>query len=75
MTPMNNPIAMLLNIARSGGNPMAAMQQMANNNPQMRQAMQMMQGKSPAELQQMAQNIARERGIDLNDFIRNLGKF
>lgn len=72
---MNNPIMMLLNIARSGGNPMAAMQQMANNNPQMRQAVQMMQGKSQAELQQMAQNIARERGIDLNEFIRNLGRF
>lgn len=70
---MNNPIMMLLNIARSGGNPMAAMQQMANNNPQMRQAVQMMQGKSPAELQQMAQNIARERGIDLNDFLRQMG--
>lgn len=70
---MNNPIMMLLNIARSGGNPMAAMQQMANNNPQMRQAMQMMQGKSQAELQQMAQNIAKERGIDLNDFLRQMG--
>ena len=70
---MNNPIMTLLNIARSGGNPMAAMQQMANNNPQMRQAVQMMQGKSQAELQQMAQNIARERGIDLNDFLRQMG--
>lgn len=70
---MNNPIMTLLNIARNGGNPMAAMQQMANNNPQMRQAVQMIQGKSPAELQQMAQNIARERGIDLNDFLRQMG--
>lgn len=70
---MNNPIMMLLNIARSGGNPMAAMQQMAQSNPQMRQAVQMMQGKSPAELQQMAQNIAKERGIDLNDFLRQMG--
>lgn len=69
----NNPIMMLMNIARSGGNPMVAMQQMANNNPQMRQAVQMIQGKSPAELQQMAQNIARERGIDLNEFIRQMG--
>lgn len=73
MTPMNNPLMMLLNIARNGGNPMAAMQQMAQNNPQMRQAMQMLQGKSPAELQQMAQNMARERGIDLNDFLRQMG--
>lgn len=70
---MNNPLMMLLNIARNGGNPMVAMQQMANNNPQMRQAMQMLQGKSPAELQQMAQNMARERGIDLNDFLRQMG--
>ena len=70
---MNNPLMMLLNIARNGGNPMAAMQQMAQSNPQMRQAMQMIQGKSPAELQQMAQNMAKERGIDLNEFLRQMG--
>lgn len=70
---MNNPIAMLLNIARNGGDPMAAMQQMAQSSPQMRQAVQMIQGKSTAELQQMAQNIARERGIDLNELLRQMG--
>ena len=70
---MNNPLMALLNIARSGQNPMGYLQQMAKQNPQLGQAMQMIQGKSPAELQQMAQNMARERGIDLNDFLRQMG--
>ncbi len=70
---MNNPMLSIINIARNGGNPMVALQQMASQNPEVRQAMQMIQGKSPAELQQMAQNIARERGIDLNEYIRQMG--
>ena len=70
---MNNPVMMLVNIMRNGGNPMQAMSQMAGQNPQIAQAMQLMQGKSPQQLQMMAQNMARERGIDLNQMIRQMG--
>lgn len=73
MIPMNNPIMMLVNVAKNGGNPMQTMGQMAGQNPRIAQAMRMMQGKSPQQLQSMAQNMARERGIDINQMIRELG--
>lgn len=73
MVPMNNPLMMLVQTMNSGGNPMALMQQMALQNPQMAQAVQMMQGKTPRQLEQMARSMAGERGIDINEMIRQLG--
>ena len=73
MIPMNNPLFQLMNVMQSGGNPTALLRQMAGQNPQVRQAMQMMRGKSPAELQQMAQNMAKERNIDLNQLLQQFG--
>jgi len=67
---MNNPMFQIMNVMRSGGNPAALLNQLAGQNPQVRQAMQMMRGKSPAELQQMAQNMARERNLDLNQILQ-----
>lgn len=73
MAPMNNPVMALVQAMQRGGNPMVLMQQMAQQNPQVAQALQMMQGKSPQQLQQMAQNMARERGVDLNQMLRQMG--
>ena len=73
LVPMNNPIMMLVQAMNNGGNPMHLMQQMAQQNPQVAQAMKLMQGKSPQQLQMMAQNMAQERGIDINEMIRQLG--
>lgn len=70
---MNNPVFALLNAMRNGGNPMQMMQQMSNRDPRIAQAMQMMQGKNPQQLEQMARSMAQERGIDLNQMIRQLG--
>ena len=72
-TMMNNPMMAMLNIMQRGGNPMGFLQQMAGNNPQMRQFMQMINGKSPAQLRQMAENMAKERGVSVNDVARQLG--
>lgn len=36
------------------------------NTPQYQQVLKMTYGKSPEEIEQMVQQIARERGIDLN---------
>lgn len=69
----NNPIAILVQAMNNGGNPMALMQQMAMQNPQIAQAMSLMQGKSPQQLENMVRNMAGERGIDLNEIIRQLG--
>ena len=73
MLPMNNPIMMLVQTMQKGGNPMTLMQQMAGQDPRIAQAMQLMQGKSPQQLQTMAQNMAKERGIDINQMLRQFG--
>lgn len=72
-TMMNNPLVQMMNVIRNGGNPMALLQHMAGQNPQMRQFMQMINGKSPDQLKQMAENMARERGVSINDVARQLG--
>ena len=69
ITPMLQMVGML----RNGKDPRQFLMQMAQNNPQVRQVMQMMQGKSPAELRQMADNIAAERGTTVEDVARQLG--
>lgn len=59
--------------------PMQAMQnqmiqQMQRQNPQLFQKVQeMTQGKNEGQLREIAQNIAKERGIDLNQFANGLG--
>lgn len=73
MYPMNNPVMLLVQEMNNGGNPMQLIQQMAGQNPQIAQAFQLMHGKSPQQLQQMAQNMAKERGIDINQMLRDLG--
>lgn len=73
MSPFNNPLMQLVQIARSGGNPMQAIQQMAGGDRRMTQAYNMLQGKSPAQLRQMAENMARERGTNVGDIMRQLG--
>ena len=65
----------LISIARSGGNPMGMIQQMAQSNPQMAQAMQFIQGKSPQQLQQIATNMAKERGTTVEQIARQMGLF
>lgn len=47
---------------------------MQSQNPQMYQQVQkMVSGKNDDELKAMAENIARERGIDLKGFASNFG--
>lgn len=73
MAPMNNPVMALVQAMQQGQNPMALMQAMAQQNPQAAQVLRMMQGKNPQQLQQMAQNMAKERGVDINQMLRQLG--
>ena len=73
MAPMNNPVMALVQAMQQGQTPMALMQAMAQQNPQAAQVLRMMQGKNPQQLQQMAQNMAKERGVDINQMLRQLG--
>lgn len=73
MSPFNNPIMQLAQLARSGGNPIQAIQQMAGGDKRIAQAYGMIQGKNAQQLQQMAENMARERGTNINEIMRDLG--
>ena len=68
---VNNPMMQVLQLMRTGGNPM--LNQMTGNNPMVSTLMKSMQGKSPDALRQMAMNIAKERGIDLDQFAQQFG--
>lgn len=48
--------------------------QMRQSNPQLYERVrQMMDGKSPQEMQNVVMNVAKERGIDLNQFAGQFG--
>lgn len=60
-------------------NPMGAMQnqmmeKMRSMNPQMYDSvLQMTSGKTDTQLREMAENVARERGIDIKQFASQMG--
>lgn len=59
--------------AYKSGNLATAIQQLAAQNPQMQQALGMLQDKNAQQLQQMAQNMAAERGVKMEDVAKSLG--
>lgn len=69
----NNPAFQLAMAMRQGKNPDAILQQMAMSDPRVAQALHMIQGKNPQQLQEMTKNLARERGINIEDVARSLG--
>lgn len=69
---MNN-LFTLLQIARNGGNPMQMLGQMASQDPKLQQAMKLIQGKNLAQLRQTAENIAKERGLSIEEVAQKLG--
>ena len=73
IAPMNNPLMMLVQTMRGGGDPMQLLQKMAGQNPQVAQALKMIQGKNPQQLKTMSENMAKERGVSINDIARQLG--
>lgn len=70
---MNNPLGLLIQAAQGGGDPMRIIGQLAGGNPVVAHGLQLIRGKSPDQLQKMAENMARERGINVEDVLRGLG--
>ena len=62
-----------MQFARSGGNPMQMLSQMAGRDPRAAQAMKLIQGKNPQQLRQVAENMAKERGMTLGEIARQMG--
>lgn len=73
MTPMNNPVLMIAQLARMGRNPESILQSIVQQDPRVRQAMQMFQGKSTQEMEAMVRNMCKERGTTPEELARSLG--
>lgn len=73
MMPTNNPLAQIMGLLQAGKNPYMILDMMSQNNPQVAQVKKMMTGKSPAQLEQIARNMAKERGTTIEDVARSLG--
>ena len=65
----NNPLAMMAQARRSGMSPMQFVQRNLQRTPQAQQAMQILSG-DQNQLRAMAEQIAQQRGIDLNAFVQ-----
>ena len=70
---LNNPIGLLIQASQGGGDPMRIIGQLAGGNPMIAQGLQMVRGKSPDQLRQLAENMAKERGTNVEDILRGLG--
>ena len=70
---MSNMMQIVTSQLRRGMNPNAILSQMAQRDPRVAQVMQITRGKSNAEMRQYAENLARERGVDLDTFVRSMG--
>jgi hypothetical protein len=67
-----NPMQ-LIQMLQGSGNPMQMLMGMAQNNPALGQALQMVNGKTPAEMERMAYDMAKQRGVDLNQLAKQMG--
>ena len=70
---MNEILMMLIQVLRSSGNPMQAVASMAKGNPVMQQGANMIAGKSPEQVEQIARNMAAQRGVDIDAMLQQLG--
>ena len=73
MMNQNNTMAQIVQMMQGGQNPAAILDMLSGVSPQVRQVKDIMRGKSSAELEQMARNMARERGTTIEDIARSLG--
>lgn len=71
---MNNPMQ-LFQMFMGSPNPMGMMQQMFGGNPMFQQAMQMAQGKSPEQMQEVIQNVAKQKNMDTNQLKQMASQF
>lgn len=69
---MFNPMQLIQAIQR-GGNPNQLIMQAAQQNPALQQAMQAVNGRTPEQVRDMAYQLARQRGVDLNQLAQQLG--
>ena len=72
MVPMNEPVFALLTAMKQGRNPQTVLRQMAGNDRRVAFVEQMIRGKSPRQLETIVRNMAQERGLNLEEMIRQV---
>lgn len=71
---LNNPmLRMLFQGMRGNANPMPMLQQMMGDNPQIQPMLNLVAGKTPKQLERIARNLYKERGIDINQAAQQMG--
>lgn len=70
---MNSPVMKLVNVMRNGGNVMDALQGMAGNNPMAANVFRMINGKNAQQIEQIARNACKERGVSPESIAQQLG--
>ena len=71
---MFNPMQ-LMGMLQNSHNPSMLMQSLMAQNPLLSRAMQMAQGKNPQELAMIARNLAKQQGINDQQFAQLLNQF
>ena len=70
---MNSIYGQIQDAVRRGMNPNQIAMRLAQRNPAVQQAMRFMNGKSPQQIQREAQQMAAQRGVDLNQLAQKRG--
>lgn len=68
-----NPVVMLAQIMKSGGNPTKLLQNMMSKKPQVKGILDMVQSGNSQGLQEMAMNMSKQSGISIEDMANQLG--
>ena len=67
-----NPLQ-LMKMIRGAGNPMQMLMSAAGQNPMLNQVMQMVNGRTPEQMRDMAYDIARQRGLNIEEIAQKMG--
>lgn len=65
---LNDPLMMLI----ASQDPMAALNYLAQQNPEYRTILPLIQGKNAAQLRETTINVAKQKGIDLNQLANQI---
>lgn len=68
-----NPAMMILQAIASGRPLDSILDAIGKQSPEMDKAVSIIRGKNAEQLQGIAENMARERGIDIRTLVKNLG--
>ena len=69
---MLNPMQ-LIQMIQGGGNPMQMLYQASQSDPIVGQVLRMTNGRTPAEMRNRAYEVARQRGVDINQVAQSMG--